>query len=59
MSTTRKACCPECGKVMTWDAAMGAWDCGPADDGGHGFWDDTANLVTVEVPDDPYEGLGY
>lgn len=31
--------CPECGAPMTWDAEMGAWDCGPEADGRHGFWD--------------------
>lgn len=52
-----KACCPECGKVMRWDPVVGCWDCGPEDEGGHGFWDPSDNLVTVEVPDDPFEGL--
>ena len=35
----KKATCPQCGKIMRWDRTMKAWDCGPEDEDGHGFWD--------------------
>ena len=38
--------CPVCGKTMTWDRHMEAWDCGPEPDG-HGFWD-RENFVPEE-----------
>lgn len=46
MTKARKLC-PECGKPMTWDTILKLWDCGPADEGGHGFWDDE-NVHEVE-----------
>jgi len=48
--STRRALCPECGKPMRFDRTMNAWDCGPPEEGGHGFWDDE-NLYEYEEGD--------
>lgn len=34
-----QAVCPQCNKPMRYNPAVQAWDCGPEDEGGHGFWD--------------------
>lgn len=44
----RLALCPICGLTMRWDAATKLWDCGPEDEGGHGFWDPEHNTFNYE-----------
>lgn len=40
-----------CGKPMRYDRTMKAWDCGPEDEGGHGFWDpELQDLEREETP---------
>ncbi len=39
-----RALCPECGKPMRFDRNVDAWDCGPNEEGGHGFWDPSPSL---------------
>ena len=39
----KQALCPECGRLMTWDEHMQAWDCGP--EPRHGFWDPTEQTL--------------
>lgn len=48
LHTAARALCPECGKPMSWSWQNKAWDCGPPEEGGHGFWDPELQSLSYE-----------
>lgn len=31
--------CPQCGETLQWAPEVRLWDCGPPEEGGHGYWE--------------------